>query len=189
MQGCWWRFAAVAAMAASPVMGQEGPPAPVPIPSDPGANEPAAGGAASTSAQPAPVTPTGQRQDFAEQLLTTAAGRYTSRTPRPEPCAGGSADEIVVCRRLEDPADLRVTSRTQDAIAAGVAVSDGIPRAPDFAGPSQNVVARGCFLPPCPRPPALMIDLRAIPEAPPGSDAARFANPEDQGLPATVPAP
>jgi hypothetical protein len=35
------------------------------------------------------------------------------------------------------------------------------------------VVARGCFIPPCPPPKALMIDLKAIPEAPPGSDADR----------------
>lgn len=38
-----------------------------------------------------------------------------------------------------------------------------------------GVVIRGCFIPPCPKPPALFIDVAALPKAPPGSDADRIA--------------
>ena len=111
----------------------------------------------------------------AEQALATAAARYTTREARPEPCPESSGEVIVVCRRLEDPESQRMPSPTEQAIADGTMPPDPIPSAPDFAGPSTNVVARGCFIPPCPGEPALLIDLKAIPEAPPGSDAARYA--------------
>ena len=50
------------------------------------------------------------------------------------------------------------------------------PQAPGMFGIPDHgpVVARGCFLPPCPRPMPVLIDLKAIPEAPPGSDADRI---------------
>ena len=53
--------------------------------------------------------------------------------------------------------------------------------APDLFGiPNHGVVvARGCFIGPCPPPKALIIDIEALPEAPPGSDADRIA----RGLP------
>ena len=53
----------------------------------------------------------------------------------------------------------------------------GDPRTPDVFGiPNHGVVvARGCFIGPCPPPKALMIDIEALPEAPPGSDADRIA--------------
>lgn len=110
----------------------------------------------------------------AEQALANAAARYTTRPPRPEPCPEATGDEIVVCRRLEEWTGMGL-SPTAQAIANGTSPPDPIPQAPDFAGPSTNVVARGCFIPPCPGEPALLIDLKAIPEAPPGSAAARYA--------------
>ncbi|KHL24562.1 hypothetical protein PK98_11280 [Croceibacterium mercuriale] len=111
----------------------------------------------------------------AEQALATAAARYTTRPPRPEPCPESSGDVIVVCRQLEEWTGGMGLSPTAQAIANGTMPPDPIPQAPDFAGPSTNVAARGCFIPPCPGEPALLIDLKAIPEAPPGSDAARYA--------------
>jgi hypothetical protein len=110
----------------------------------------------------------------AEQAMANAAARYTTRPPRPEPCPESSGDVIVVCRQLEEWTGMGL-SPTEQAIANGTMPPDPIPQAPDFAGPSTTVVARGCFIPPCPGEPALLIDLKAIPEAPPGSDAARYA--------------
>ena len=58
----------------------------------------------------------------------------------------------------------------------GIDSHDPVPRAPDVFGIPEGgiIVARGCFIPPCPRKMPPIIDLKAIPEAPPGSDAARY---------------
>ena len=86
-------------------------------------------------------------------------------------CALGNADatEIVVCapRELHEN---RYPGREQlDSVKS---TYDGLPRAPDlrpvYPGP---VVARGGFIPPCPPPKMIFIDVKALPEAPTGSDA------------------
>ncbi|ANY19125.1 hypothetical protein A6F68_00592 [Tsuneonella dongtanensis] len=85
--------------------------------------------------------------------------------------AGG---EIVVCAQNEDPERLRVEGSESDG-------TEGDPRAPNLetqypgAGFGAGVVFKGCFIPPCPPPMPPLIDLKAIPEAPPGSDADRVA--------------
>ena len=93
-------------------------------------------------------------------------------------CAPGNADatEIVVCapRELHEN---RYPGREQlDSVQS---TYDGLPRAPDlrpvYPGP---VVARGCFIPPCPPPKMIFIDVKALPEAPPGSDADLIARGE-----------
>lgn len=56
-----------------------------------------------------------------------------------------------------------------------------------------GVIIRGCFIPPCPKPPALIVDVAALPEAPPGSDADRIARglaplgEEGEGAPGPTP--
>ena len=93
-------------------------------------------------------------------------------------CALGSADasEIVVCAPRE-PHEHRYPGREQ--LDSARSTYDGLPRAPDlrpvYPGP---VVARGCFIPPCPPPPMIFIDVKALPEAPPGSDADLIAKGE-----------
>ena len=93
-------------------------------------------------------------------------------------CALGNADasEIVVCapRELHEN---RYPGREQlDSVKS---TYDGVPRAPDlrpvYPGP---VVARGCFIPPCPPPAMIFIDVKALPEAPAGSDADLIARGE-----------
>ncbi|MHA6316043.1 hypothetical protein ACXYN8_00080 [Altererythrobacter sp. CAU 1778] len=88
-------------------------------------------------------------------------------------------DVIVVCRKLEEQRKFRVGSSTD----RGENRSDGIPRAEDipgvigpgiFTGPAT---ASGCGLG-CPPEMPPMIDLKAIPEAPAGSDADRVARGE-----------
>lgn len=119
----------------------------------------------------------------AEQAATRAHQVYTVRPQRFSPCPPERAGEIVVCRRLEDPETLRVPSPTDQAIADGKPVDDGLPRAPYVLGlPSCDVVK--CHSIGSVPPPALMIDLKALPEPPPGSDAASFGYQPPPGNPA-----
>ena len=96
--------------------------------------------------------------------------------------------EIIVCRREADQSQYRVSTKdeTEDRYAKehermgefGMpgALPDDFVGAGIFRGPAT--VSGLCVIPPCPPPPALIIDLEAIPEAPPGSDAERVG----QGL-------
>jgi len=92
-----------------------------------------------------------------------------------QPCPKGKGNEIVVC--AQDQNDQRVPSDTDQ----GINTNDGVPRAPDVFGIPERgvVVAKGCFVPPCPRKMPPIIDLKKIPEAPPGSDAARYKDAAD----------
>jgi hypothetical protein len=122
-------------------------------------------GAPATAAEGGPVS--------AERAAVRAQQIYTVRPQRFSPCPPERAGEIVVCRRLEDPETLRVPSPTDQAIADGKPVDDGVPRAPYVFGlPSCDVVK--CHSIGSVPPPPLMIDLKALPEPPPGSDAASF---------------
>lgn len=107
-----------------------------------------------------------------EQMLDRARQLYAVRPPAVDPCPPQQAGEIVVCRRVEDPEKLRVPSPTDDAVEQGRPVYD-VPRAPDLLGlPSCEVVkCQGFGSVP---PPAVMIDLKALPEPPAGSDAAAY---------------
>lgn len=88
--------------------------------------------------------------------------------------AASLSGEIIVCRRrigdenrLYDrkEAERRHAERTQGQKPVDL-----------FGIPDHGiVVARGCFIPPCPPPAAILIDVEALPEAPPGSDADRIA--------------
>ena len=139
---------------------------------EPSAADPAQDGAAS----PALLT--------AEQALEKARTLYAVRVPRADPCPPQKAGEIVVCRRVEDPDSLRVPSPTDDAIANGQAVGDGVPRAPDLFGIPGGGVSIGFG---SVAPPAVMIDLKAIPEPPAGSDAAAYGY-DAYGDPVAAPA-
>ncbi len=98
--------------------------------------------------------------------------------------AGVVAGEIVVCRELEAPSD-QLYSGSRDAwlkaYAQATQGANTIP-APDVAGPGifrgEATIGGMCFIPPCAKGPALIIDLTAIPPPPAGSDAERVA----QGL-------
>ena len=97
--------------------------------------------------------------------------------------AAAITGEIIVCRqrsgdesRLYDKesAERRHAQRTMNhnEIAAPDVAGAGI-----FRGPAT--VSGLCFIPPCPDPPAYMVDFSTLPDAPPGSDADRIA----RGLP------
>lgn len=136
-----------------------------------------------------PDAPTGEPPEQIN-ILSTPTTTETASAAVIKECedqreAGVVAGEIVVCRALEtDTSQLYSGSReawlkdyaerTQNA---------GTIAPPDVAGPGifrgPATISGLCFIPPCPEPPALIIDVEAIPPPPAGSDAERVA----QGLP------
>lgn len=113
----------------------------------------------------------------AEEMIEVTRETYRPRGLRRR-CPAPKPGEIVVC--APDPDEQRVPSSTDDAIAAGEAVADGVPRAPDLFGISRGgVVATGCFIPPCPPPYPPMIDLSKIPEPLTPEEAALVFRAED----------
>jgi hypothetical protein len=121
--------------------------------------------AAAAAASPVPAI-------TAEEALANARALYSVERERKfQSCADAASNEIVVCARREDPAKLRVPS---DADLGDP--DDGVPRAPNVSGLPD--CSRGCIrVGRKPRDP-LIIDLKSIPEAPPGSDADRIAKGE-----------
>ena len=97
---------------------------------------------------------------------------------RDKRCVLGNPDasEIVVCAPRDRDKDRFPGRETLESVNS---TYNGVPRAPDlrpvYPGP---VVARGCFIPPCPPPKMIFIDVKALPEAPPGSDADLIARGE-----------
>lgn len=97
---------------------------------------------------------------------------------------GVVAGEIVVCRALEVDTS-QSYSGSREAWLKNYAERTqgaGTLPPPDVAGPGifrgPPTVSGMCFIPPCPSPPALIIDVEAILPPPEGSDAERVA----QGL-------
>ena len=136
--------------------------------------------AAPLAAQDAPPATPAAQAITAEQAVAAAKEVYGPPDLRPKaecppPTLGG---EIVVCGQAEDQSKYRVQS-SGDLDPTGAGARGGGPRAPDLGTVYPGmVVARGCFIPPCPPPMPVLIDLKALPDAPPGSDAERVG----QGL-------
>jgi hypothetical protein len=114
----------------------------------------------------------------AEEAVTAAEEAYGPPDARAKPAcpAPKPGGEIVVCGQTEDSSKYRVKS---SADLDPKAAKDIVPRAPDLYNLPQpamlgvGITMGGCFIPPCPAPMPLLIDLKAIPDAPPGSDADR----------------
>lgn len=149
-------------------------------------------------AQDAGLEETGETSDEEIDTLSAEEVLADSETlvgpPLPPECEPDPFNEnrIIICAprqdtkfRVQEGFDWRTVGHKGDT-----------PRAPDLFGiPDHGVVAaRGCFIGPCPPEQPIIIDLDAIPEAPPGSDADRVArglaprgNDNGSGLPAPVP--
>ena len=92
--------------------------------------------------------------------------------------AGEISGEIVVCRKIVSNADRLSGSHSQwlkdyaertkyqDAPPTPNVDGSGLP-----FGLAPLVEIKGCFIPPCPKDPALLIDVEALPPPPVGSDA------------------
>lgn len=128
------------------------------------------------------------QEDTAASALAQARALYGPPPPM-ENCSDDQeaailSGEIVVCRRKRDQSEFR-TLPSEDAQAryAEETMNKGNPQTPDVSGPGifkgPATVSGLCVIGPCPKPPALMIDVTALPQAPPGSDADRIAH----GLP------
>ena len=85
--------------------------------------------------------------------------------------------EIVVCRKRSGDENRLYDKEAAERRHAERTMNHNDPQAPDLFGiPNHGtVVARGCFIPPCPPPPAYMIDFDELPDTPKGSDADRIA--------------
>ncbi|RXZ64847.1 hypothetical protein [Pelagerythrobacter rhizovicinus] len=118
--------------------------------------------------------------DPVEEAFDAARDAYGPPPPAPpQPdCEQPEGNEIVVCARLEEQSQFRIRS-DEDAENeyAAATMNKGDPKAPDVSGPGifkgPATVSGLCVIPPCPEPPAYMIDFDELPEAPPGSDAER----------------
>lgn len=103
-----------------------------------------------------------------------ASSAEAARQCEEDDLAGTISGEIVVCRRTGSETDgvfdKEDWERRYAARTKGMSTPDlfGIPA-------HGTVVSRGCFIPPCPPPPAYFIDFDSLPDAPPGSDADRIA--------------
>lgn len=120
----------------------------------------------------------------AEEALAQAEEAYGPPAPEKE-CAPQKGDEIVVCAEEEqDQSQFRVKSSSELEPESQEALDDGTPRAPDVAGPgifTGPATVGGLCIPglqKCPPPPALIIDVTALPQAPEGSDADKIAKGE-----------
>ncbi len=114
----------------------------------------------------------------AEEVIESARASYGPVDTRAA-CPESSGEEIVVCAPVQDDSQFRVES-SGDLDPDGAGSDNGIPRAPDVHGIPDigGVTITGCFLPPCPPPPAYIIDFDDIPEPPEGSDADRLSKGE-----------
>lgn len=128
------------------------------------------------------------QEETAESALEEARTLY-GPPPPVENCSDDQeasilSGEIVVCRRKRDNSEFR-TLPSEDAQAryAQETMNKDNLQTPDVSGPGifkgPATVSGLCIIGPCPRPPALIIDVTALPQAPPGSDADRIS----RGLP------
>ena len=131
--------------------------------------------AAAAAVNPAPTV-------TAEQALENARATFPAAPRKAAPCPDAKDGEIVVCAEQEDPAKQYVPSNTDSGDT-----DDGTPHAPDVSGmpqcPSEGFTFSGSLsfcakhLGKQPRQ-LYIIDLKAIPEAPAGSDADKIAKGE-----------
>lgn len=91
--------------------------------------------------------------------------------------------EIVVCAKAAIDTSNRFAGSHANWLKdyAERSMHNGAPTAPDVDGTglprgmAPMVTINGCFIPPCPAPPAMLIDVSALPLPPVGSDADRLA--------------
>jgi len=128
----------------------------------------AAAAATPVAALPPPPTIT------AQQALDNARALTTAAPPKREECDEATGDEIVVCARHEDPKTQHVPSNTDSGDTY-----DGVPHAPNVSGLPDCAAATVCAQHLGKQPRQLyIIDLKAIPEPPSGSDADKIARGE-----------
>lgn len=115
-----------------------------------------------------------------EQRIAEARAKFGAPPPRRR-CESDSADPdaIVVCApdRGEDQRVPSTAETDPHSLAARLYLNNGVPRAPQLDRGSCKGQP-GCFVGGWVPPPVYYIDLKAIPEAPEGSDADKIAKGE-----------
>ncbi|MEL7690245.1 hypothetical protein [Citromicrobium bathyomarinum] len=119
-------------------------------------------------------------EDVVGPMLEEARKTYRVDPPEPErpaDCPEAVGNEILVCAPVEsDPDRYRITSSLDKGDDSHLSWGG---EAPDVSGPGifkgPATVGGLCFIPPCPKDPVYVVDVAALPEAPPGSDADRIA--------------
>jgi hypothetical protein len=143
--------------------------------------------AAALSAWAAPAAAQTEAARTAEQFIEAAREAYSVDEARPEACPAPVGNEIVVCRRLEDPDQFRVASPTERANASGQMPPDPIPSAPYVLGLPECGVEVTCHRIGRTPPPIYIIDLAAIPVALTPEEAALVFRAEDRPSEAATP--
>ncbi len=129
---------------------------------------------------PALAQQDGGDEDVVGPMLEEARKTYRVDPPEPErpaDCPEAVGNEILVCAPVEsDPDRYRITSSLDNGDDSHLSWGG---EAPDVSGPGifkgPATVGGLCFIPPCPKDPVYVVDVAALPEAPPGSDADRIA--------------
>lgn len=101
--------------------------------------------------------------DAKVKQLIRQSDEWTGREERARRCQPSAAGkDIVVCGESDPSAKFRVPPDTEGRLATG-----GPPPAPDVAGDGifkGKATFSGCMIPPCPPPPAYMVDFSKLPE-------------------------
>jgi hypothetical protein len=116
--------------------------------------------------------------DYKQLDMIAAARKKFIAVPAKRRCGVSNDDgEIVVCGR-DNGEDQRVPPSSE----ANPSLNTGDLRPPDFVPHYPGVtVARGCFIPPCPKPPVYYFDIKGLPKAAEGSDADKIGTGEMRG--------
>jgi hypothetical protein len=116
--------------------------------------------------------------DFKHLDMIAAERRKAVAPPIRPRCSAGTTDEIVVCGR-DRGEDQRIPPSSETDPNSPQALRTGELKPPDFVPKYHGpVIARGCFIPPCPKPPVYYFDIAALPKAAEGSDADKIAKGE-----------
>lgn len=118
-----------------------------------------------------------ERIDILAEPVTDEPEYYAECVDEQE--AAAMFGEIVVCReRTGDENRLYNKEEAERRYAERTKYHNDL-RTPDVAGPGifrgPATVSRLCVIPPCPPPPAYLIDFEELPDTPAGSDADRVA--------------
>ena len=131
-------------------------------------------------AEPAPAQTGDEIDARVEQRIAEARAKFGTPAPRRR-CESDSSDDdaIVVCApdRGEDQRVPSTAETDPNSLAARLYLDNGVPRAPQLDRGSCKGQP-GCIVGGWAPPPVYYIDLKAIPEAPEGSDADKIAKGE-----------
>ena len=138
---------------------------------------------AGAQSPPGPAEEEASPEEVAERLIERAKEVYSVAEEPPERPADcvevTDGTLIIVCAPIEeDPAQFRGRSRLEDGDDSHLSWDGAAPSVAGkgiFSGPATVGGLCGFGLNPCPPPPVYYIDVTALPEAPPGSDADRIA--------------